>query len=104
MMKNGWLSKDVFIELIMSKLTMFNSIITNVNKKEIGAILSQNLYILITEGFDFDNSSEHYIWNDVLTSVNIICDYDTMEYPGLTSKVLFKFEEIIECLEKASNN
>jgi hypothetical protein len=104
MMKNGYITKPDFLELIMSKLIMFNDFISDVNKKEIVSILSQNIYILITEGFDFTCSNEIDIWNDILTSVTIICEYDTIDYPGLSSKVSFKFEEIIEHLEKASNH
>ncbi len=95
------ITKSSLIEVINILLAKLNDKVSLKENQYIVNEISENLFILITELYDSGDDME--MWDDIINTITIISTSDLTEYPGLGAKNMFKFEDIIECLEKASN-
>ena len=101
LMKEGVIKKNNIIDIIDLIQGYINE---NVQIKENSykiEELSENLYLLVTNCYDKNDDMD--LWDNIIGNINIVCESNKKDFIGLTSKIIFKHQDILEFLEKASN-
>ena len=72
--------------------------INNVEKKHANEQVIEWIYILITNCYE--NLIMDDDWDDIYEIFETVSEYKSKDYDGLTSKIIFKFMDIIEFIEE----
>ena len=101
LMKEGVVDKKFIITIIDIIQTYINEHVHDKDSSYKIEELSEHLYILVTGAYDKEDDIG--LWDNIIGNINIVCESNKNEYLGLTSKLIFRHEDILEFLEKESN-
>tara|TARA_B100000927_G_C16474768_1_gene472958 strand:- start:4088 stop:5032 length:945 start_codon:yes stop_codon:yes gene_type:complete len=95
LMNNDLLSINIIGDIVLKLVNKFKNDMDNVDKKEIINELGENICIFVLEGGDkLESSYENF--KEINDFIKDISDSSNKIHPGLTSKIIFKFLDIIE--------
>ena len=94
LMKVNVLMKDNIIDIILFIYERFFELIEEDNKKEIVEELSEILYILIKNGYEYINTCER--WELIDLKINQVSKLKSKDKPSISSKTIFKHMDILD--------
>jgi hypothetical protein len=96
---NGFIKKDVIIELLAKLLNIVMGFIERPDKKNEVDELTENIAILYNkEQVDEAEEEEQYSidGNSILNTVNKLAKSKAKDYPSLSNKAIFKYMDLVE--------
>lgn len=90
---------------IQCVLKMITAILDKINEKKTSASqthiveeLTENLYIFLSELIN--ELKQHTNWNAILNNITDYTKYKVSDYPGLTTRIKFKFMDMMDIVKK----
>ena len=82
--------------LVIKMFELFDELLNIENNKEIVQELSEQLFVIISNGFLLLKESEH--WNTIESRINQITKMKNKMYKSISNKTIFKFMDLNDCI------
>jgi hypothetical protein len=95
LMKKGVISDNTVIEIVQYFLERLNQFMKSLNRTNEVEELSENLFLLVINGKTI--LAKHEIWKEqIFEPICEISKLKAKDFPSLTNRTIFKFQEMIE--------
>ena len=96
-MNFGILDTSEMLELVNSLQKKVDNLLKDSNNKRIIEEISENIFILVTNGEKLFKS-EKAEWSSIIKTIKSISVMNHRDFPGLSNKTIFKYMDIIDSI------
>lgn len=97
LMNFGILDTSEMLELVNSLQKKVDNLLKDSNNKRIIEEISENIFILVTNGEKLFKS-EKAEWSSIIKTIKSISVMNHRDFPGLSNKTIFKYMDIIDSI------
>ena len=98
LMKNEIISHDAIINTTLQLQDMTTEFVKIKEKRKHVEELTENIFIIVTCACEI--LYKHDDWETVLVNINRVSEMKTKTYPGVSSKTIFKYMDIIDAINE----